>query len=242
MLIKFKNLILADIKTIFLNYRFLISVAVLFLFIFLLPVCFASVSHSAYIKSGVQPDKFYTLGSITLVALIPVLTGIIFGKIMSDRVKPKDIVSGGPTSGDDNSALLIRIVASLVYSFFLILISIWFIKPVPSQGWLRTLYAAMLLSFQAPFVLLFIYASGEKKFFGISLSRYFWIFLILLPIGLMVHHPWNYFAFFSQFYWIAWAWMIRSPGQCLICGLISVFLTTIIMFIMLKYSVRRHSG
>ncbi len=194
-----------------------------------------------YQSYNVQPAKYYMLFSITLIALIPVLIGIVFGKIMSDKVRQKEINVAASFPRDVLYFLLKRIIASYIFSFILIILCIWLLKPVPTQGWLRTLYAAILFSVQSPFVLLFIYTTRDKKIAGISLSAFYWIFLIVLPLGLMVHHPWNYFAFFSQFYWIAWAWMIRLPLQSLICGSISLILTSITLSILLKYLKKRHS-
>jgi hypothetical protein len=238
---KFKNAFLTDIKTISLNYRILIVPAILFLIIIFLPVCIHVPSHSEYMKYGLKPDKYYTLVSITLIALIPVLTGIVFGKIMSEEVQPANIGGSGTMPENRHDALYMRIFASMVLSFILIILSIWHIKPVTMQGWLRTLFAEMLLSIQSPLVLLFIVAARGEKTGRSVLSWLYWIFLMALPAGLLVHHPWNYFAFFSPFYWIAWAWMIRSAVQGLICGSISVILTSITLFILLKYLMKRHS-
>ncbi len=239
---RFKNAFSADIKSISLNYRILIVPSVLFLIIILLPLCIHAPSHSEYMKYGLQPDKYYTLVSITLIALIPVLTGIVFGKIISEEVQPADTGGSDAMPETQHDALYVRVFASVVISFILITLSVWHIEPVPMQGWLRTLFAEMLLSIQSPFVLLFIFAAESKKAVRSVLTWLYWIFLIALPAGLLVHHPWNCFAFFSQFYWIAWAWMIRSPVQGLICGSISVILTSIILIILLKYFTGRHSA
>lgn len=242
MLTKFKSTFIADIKIISLNYRLLIALFILLVIIILFPVCFPAVSHSVYLKTGVQPAKYYTLLSITLVALIPVLTAIAYGKLMSDKKPLTKMKSSNTVSGIVPDSLYVRIFASLAISFALIILSIWIIKPVPSQGWLRTIYAAGLLSVQAPFVLLLIGSSVAKRISGPVLIKFYWIFLIALPLGLLVHHPWNYFAFFSPFYWIAWAWMIKPPVESIVCGSIAVILSSVFLFILLKYYPSRNSG
>jgi hypothetical protein len=57
------------------------------------------------------------------------------------------------------------------------------------------------------------------------------MFLVTVPSGLMLHHPWSYFAFFSPFYWISWAWVVASPAESLIYGAISVLITSAGMLI-----------
>jgi hypothetical protein len=241
MLRKYKSAIIADMKLIFLNYRFLIALFVLIVIIVLLPVCFPAVSHSVYLKTGVQPEKYYTLISITLVTLIPVLLGILWGRLTANKKHQSSINDSIKASGIIPDSTYVRIFTSLLISFILIILGIWLIKPVPSQGWLRTIYAAGLLSVQAPFVLILIAGSEAKSIKGRSLMKFYWIFLIALPLGLLVHHPWNYFAFFSPFYWIAWAWMIKPPFQAILCGSIAVILSSVFLFLLMKYYPRRHS-
>jgi hypothetical protein len=82
MLNKLKKLILADFKNIFLYYRRFIPVIILLLVIFVLPVFFPVYSHSSYLKTGVQPYKYSTLISISLVSLIPMLFGLAYGNTL----------------------------------------------------------------------------------------------------------------------------------------------------------------
>jgi hypothetical protein len=222
-------------RIIFLNYRLLIALLILIVIIVLMPVCFPSVSHSVYMKTGVQPAKYYTLISLTLVALIPVLIGIAYGRLTADETQPSAIKSSIKGSGMITDSTYFRIFISIIISFILIILSILLIKPVPSQGWLRTLYAAMLLSVHAPFVLLLVGITGNKKIASPGLTKLYWIIFLALPLGLLVHHPWNYFAFFSPFYWIAWAWMINPVVESVLCGSIAIILSSSFLFILLRY-------
>ena len=228
---KFKEQIFADLKIISLNYRFLISLGVLFLLIILILVCLPLVTHSDYLKYGLQPTKYYSLVSISLVALIPVFAGIVFGSINPAEMPdtPYDDLDKG--AGNVSSSILFRALTCLVFSFLLIMLSIWLIKPVPTQGWLRTIYAALILSFQAPTAMLMYTKSGSFKDKSNPFLLPYWITIIMLPVGLMLHHPLNYPAFISPFYWSAWAWMIQSPVQSIICGAIALFLTAALCFV-----------
>ena len=79
---KLKNAIIGDMKIISSNYWPFIPVAILLLVIFILPAFFPVLSHSAYLKYGVQPEKYFTLISITLVSLIPMLCGLAYGNAL----------------------------------------------------------------------------------------------------------------------------------------------------------------
>jgi hypothetical protein len=242
MLNKFKSTFLEDLKTISLNYSIIIPLCVIFLISIIIPFCLHVVTHHEYLYHGEQPAKYYTLISITLVTLIPVLTGIAWGRLMAEKTHQVSIKSSIKGAGYNSDSTYVRIFTSLLISFILIILSIWLLKPVPSQGWLRTLYAAGLLSVQAPFVLILVGSMANKLNTGQGLIKCYWILLIALPLGLLVHHPWNYFAFLSPFYWIAWAWMIKPPVQAIICGSIALVLSSVFLFILMRYNAHRHSS
>lgn len=239
---RLKSTFFADIKTIFLNHRLLIAFSILVLIVILMPVCFPVVSHSLFLETGIHPAKFYTLVSFTVLTLIPVVVGIAYGRVISDETLMTVISSSEIAGQKVPDSTYFRIFISLVLSFLLIILSTYLMKPVPSQGWLRTLYGVLLLSVQTPFVLLLIGKTGARKIAGTGISKFYLLFLIALPLGLLVHHPWNCLAFFSPFYWIAWAWMIRLPAEAVICGSIAVILSSVILFVLLKYFLRRHSA
>lgn len=236
---KLKNAIIGDMKIISSNYWPFIPVAILLLVIFILPAFFPVLSHSAYLKYGVQPEKYFTLISITLVSLIPMLCGLAYGNTLLR--KERLVKSAYPETSqiETKSFVYIRIFALLLISFILINLSILIIKPVPAQGWLRTLYAAILLSFQAPAGFLYTGIKDHKSIAGIALSVLYWLLIIALPAGLLLHHPWNRVACFSPYYWVAWAWMLKSPTGSMIYGSIAVILTSIVFVILLRLFLRR---
>jgi hypothetical protein len=236
---KFKSAITGDMKIISSNYRPFIPVTLLLLVIFLLPAFLPVLSHSSYLKTGAQPAKYLTLISITLVSMVPVLCGLAYGKSLSSKGKPVKTADSQKSPADTKSSVFIRIFTLLLISFFLIILSILIIKPVPAQGWLRTLYAAILLSFQAPAAFLYCGIKDLKRMAGISLSVLYWLLIIALPVGLLLHHPWNRAACFSPFYWTAWAWMLKSPTASLIYGSVAFILTSIVIAILLRLFLRR---
>jgi len=227
---KFKDQILTDLKISSLNYRLLITPGILFLLILMIPFFFPVVSHHAYLYQGLQPAKYYTLVAITLSGLLPVVTGVSLGRIIRALSHNGDFIDPVKTASNIGAEKFSGVFLCLITGFLLVIISILFIEPVPSQGWLRTLYAAILLSFQAPAAMILVSKQSLKRGIGISFSILYIISLILLPVGLMLHHPMNYPAFISPFYWSAWAWMIRSPSQGVICGIIAILLTVVFCF------------
>jgi hypothetical protein len=146
------------------------------------------------------------------------------------------------TGAEIRKSLLVRMIISAFFSFILVMITILLAKPVRTEGWLRNLFAAFLLSTQSPFVFLFISAVRGNRNSGSSFSRLYWMFLIAAPLGLMLHHPWNYLAFYSPLYWIAWAWIVQSPLESLIYGSIGMILTSSAIILFFRHLLRKYSG
>ncbi len=236
---KLKSAKTGEMKFISSNYRPFIPVAILLFVILILPVFFPVISHSAYLKNGIQPDKYFTLISITLVSLVPMLCGLAFGNSLSRKERLVKNAGLQKSPGDTMSSVYMRILIVLLISFILIILCILIIKPVPAQGWLRSLYAAILLSLQAPAGFLHTNINDLKRIAGIILSVLYWLFIIALPVGLLLHHPWNRVACFSPYYWVAWAWLLKSPTASAIYGSIAFVLTSIVLIILLRLFFRR---
>ena len=124
----------------------------------------------------------------------------------------------------------------------MVLVSIVTVDPVPSEGWLRTIFISILLSFQTPLVFIFIGGMAGNKVEGFALTKLYGIFLVTVPLGLLLHHPWNYFLFFSPLYWISWSWVTSSPSESLLYGAIAMFLTLGGISLLIRHFLSKHVG
>jgi hypothetical protein len=170
------------------------------------------------------------------------LLGIVYAFMLLDDNNLNIIHIRTITSYGVPEFLLQRMIITLILSFVLSVFTIILVNPVPTQGWLRIVFAALLFSVQSPFVFLFISALAKNRVAGLAYSRFFWIILIALPLGLMFHHPWNYFAFFSPWYWTAWAWIISSSAESMVYGSIAFILTSGAGIILIRHFLKTHSG
>ena len=208
------------------------------LIIIILKLFFPVFSDIVYSKSGFHIKEYYPVIAITLVCLVPYLIGILYINILKD-FQSSDLSTA--TSLQFNF-LIIRMFCISFICFVFVLLTIIASRPVPTEGWLRNIFAACLLSIQAPFVCMLIGALMKKNVMRISVFMLCSIFLITVPFGLLVHHPWNYFAFFSPLYWLAWAWIIRSPVESLEYGIITLILTLVILIILTRNFLRKNTG
>jgi hypothetical protein len=226
----FKESILKDLKNIFSNYRLLIALLILVWLSFLHTLLFPVFSDYFFSKSGLRLEEYYALFTVTCISVVPALIGTLYGKIL--REEESQLPSERPPE-NQRTLLFARIVNAVVLTFIITLVSVIIIKPVHAQGWLRNLSAAMLLSVQAAIVLLYIAISG-KSGYGRFYKLITYFLLLSLPLGLLFHHPWNYPAFLSPFYWIGWEWLIVSPTESLLYGVIALVMTSSALFLLLR--------
>ena len=182
-------------------------------------------------------DRYYTIIAITLITVIPLLYGILISFVhLAESVTSG--VHNEPAAKDVKRHIKQRMVFSISLSFCVILPLIYLTDAVPTEGWLRSIYAAFLLSVMTALIFLFsIFSARSIKLqkIGFFVSA---LFLMTVPTGLLLHHPWNYFIFFSPFYWISWAWIILSPAESLMYGMISLVIAGIGMLILYRYFTR----
>jgi hypothetical protein len=77
---------------------------------------------------------------------------------------------------------------------------------------------------------------------GFALSKIYGIFLITVPLGLVLHHPWNYLAFFSPLYWISWTWVVSIPAESFLYGAIATIITSGGIIIFFRHFLRKHAS
>jgi fluoroquinolone transport system permease protein len=238
MLSEFKSSLKADIKFIVHDRMLLWTLLALVILILLLKLAFPLISGFIFLKTGFRLQSYYTIVAITLVAIIPMLSGIIqaFVFLTEDNFHLPQLITSTP-AGRQNA--LYRMIALTFLSFILLIFSIILTNPVPTEGWLRTIFVSVLMSIQSPVVFLFIISFAGNRAEGLTLSTFYGIFLATVPLGLLLHHPWNYFIFFSPLYWISWAWVTSIPAESLIYGAISIIITIGWIFILFRIFLKR---
>jgi len=232
----------ADIKFIARDQMLLFSILAPFFVILFLKLLFPLISAFIFLKTGFQPDKYYSLIGITMIPVIPMLFGIVYAFILLDENDLHILQVIAVTPAGKKNFLYMRMIVPAFLGFFMALFSIVLTNPVPTEGWLRTIFVAFLLSTQSSFVFLFIVSLAGNKVEGLALSKFYGIFLIAVPLGLLLHHPWNYLAFFSPVYWASCAWVCSAPGESLFYGTISMVITFVCIAIFFRHFLRKHTN
>jgi hypothetical protein len=233
------NLLISDLK-------FIARLPVL-LFTLLSPVIitlflrylFPFLSVMAGNEPAIAYGRFYSVTAITLISAIPFIYGLLFSFL---HIKVSDTAGGerSELAGLSSGELIIKRTAfSAILSFVIVLPAIYLTDPVSTEGWLRGIYATFLISITSPFIFLLATGfSGDRQRWR-ELSLVSVIFLITVPSGLLLHHPWNYFVFFSPFYWVSWAWVIPSVGESMLYGAIALSIIIGSMLICYRHITRK---
>jgi fluoroquinolone transport system permease protein len=238
----FRSLLKTDIKFIARDPMLLLAILAPFLLILFLRLVFPLLSDFIYLKSGFLLARYYTLAAITMVSVIPMFFGIVYAFILLDKNNMHILQVIAVTPAGKKNFLFMRMLVPALLSFIIVLLSIILTNPVPTEGWLRTIFVSFLLSTQSPFIFLFIGSLAGNKVQAIAIAKLYGIFLAAVLFGLLLHHPWNYFAFFSPLYWISWAWITSTPVESLIYGAISMIITIGCILIFFRHFLKKHTN
>jgi len=228
----FRDLLKTDIKLIIHRPVLLSGILVPILLVLILKFIFPFITILISSHGRLQPDNYFTIISLILIFSIPLAVGILMASGFSDRnllsapslIKQKEI----------KVIFLIRVAESFIISFVLVLIPIVIADPVPSEGWLRTIYISVLLAIQSVNILFLItnriYHKAESSIIYLICT----LLIIAIPAGLLLKNPFNCLSFFSPLYWISWAWITKMTIESIISGAISIIIISVPVFLIYR--------
>jgi len=228
----FRDLLKTDIKLIIHKPVLISGILIPFLLVVILKFIFPFISILISSEGRLQPGNYFTIISLTLIFSIPIAVGILMASGFSNR----NLLSA-PTLNNNKEIkviFLIRVVETLIVSFFLVLIPIIISDPVPSEGWLRTVYISVLLAIQSVNIL---FLTTNRIFHKANSSIIYFIcslLIIAIPAGLLLKSPFNCLAFFSPLYWISWAWITKITLESIISGAISIIIISVPVFLIYR--------
>ena len=136
---RFKSSFYIDINAILHNRTFLVRILILFILLISLKFFFPLFYSLIYSKTGFQPGSYFSLTAITLIMIIPLITGMAY----TDTLKNEDalhVINNHEDTGFHKIKYLLRkMIFPAFFSFVLVTIAVILAKPVPAEGWLRTL-------------------------------------------------------------------------------------------------------
>lgn len=235
------NSLTTDFKFIARDPMLLVASVAPVLLVIILRLVFPQAADILLRNTGFDLYLYYPVVAITFITLIPMLIGMVYAFILLDENDTHILQVISVTPAGKRNFILMRMIIPVILSFVFTIIAIAFTDPVPTEGWLRTLVITVLFSTQSTFIFLFIGSLAGDKIEGLALTKLYGIFLVAVPLGLIVHHPWNYLAFFSPSYWIAWSWIVPSPVYSIWYAIIAVLLTSAGMIFFLRHFINKQT-
>jgi hypothetical protein len=175
-------------------------------------------------------NDYYAIIAVSITSLIPVIYGIVFSFIFTDGQKTLRQLIISESDNKIDRTNLMRMLYIFILSFVSLLLLVRIATPVPSEGWLRTLFILMLMSAESVFVYSLIKLSCSQSGCAVILIL-FLLFMAAVPAGLLSHNPWNYLMFISPFYWLSWAWIIPSATESFAYSGIAIILTFVYLMV-----------
>lgn len=232
----------ADLKFVRRDQMLLMAMSAPFIIILLLKLGFPLIAGYVLSQTGFQLYDYYSIIALTMMPVIPMLLGLVYAFILLDENDTHILQVISVTPAGKKYFLYMRMITPAFLTLILFYISVLITDPVSTEGWLRSAYISFLMSLQAPFVFLFIGSLAGNKIEGMAFSKLYGVFLIAVPLGLILHHPWNYLAFFSPLYWISWAWITHSLTESLLYGFISILISTGSIIVLFRHFLKKHSN
>jgi hypothetical protein len=218
-------------------YLFIISLVPL-VFILLMLLGFPFLADIILSTKNFDLYTYYSLTGITLASAIPVISGHFYAFLFEKEKNTHKPYFTDTHLSDQKLALRTRLVSSFLFSLVFLLIFVFSTDPVQGEGWLRNCYVSLLFALQSPVVFLFANCNAGMRIKVFIVTSLYGLFIIAVPFGLITYHPWNYMAFFSPFYWVAWAWVISIPFESIVYGLIATVLALGYFFLICRVSLR----
>lgn len=222
--------------TLFLLTLFSLIVIILMMFVFPL------LADILLRRHGFDLYRFYSLIALTLASLIPAFPTFFFGFLHIGEFNRIGSAEEGLLPINLKLSFRIRVLSVFLVTLILLLIFIFSVDPVTEEGWLRNCFVAFLFALQAPLGYIFSSCIAGKRIKGFIIPFVCFLFVIAVPVGLVIFRPWNYLAFFSPFYWIAWAWVIEIPYESLMYGSISIAITFGYMYLLCRKLFKKQAG
>jgi len=180
------KLLIADIKYIVRFPALLCALLSPVIIAILLLFAFPLISGLTRSEDAFLFDRYYTVTAITLISAIPLIYGLLFSFVHqteSVSSENKNEFAGKAV----NSYFKLRIAFSVFLGFCVILPLIYLTDAVSTEGWLRNIYASLLLAVMTSLIFLFsiCFARNDKgrkmAFFVGFISDDYSIWLISSP-------------------------------------------------------------
>lgn len=176
-------------------------------------------------------DAYLPIIKLFLFPLTPMLFGLIYGFILLDERDSGIISYLEITPLGKSGYLLIRILIPVILSLITGFLYLYITGFTSQLSVLKLILLSIIVSTQAPLMLLFLGAFASNKVEGIAISKGFGIIMLPMLIDYFLKGNWRIFLSISPLWWVERAVFNPTNQWLFICGAaLSHFILIVLLF------------
>jgi len=189
----------------------------------------------------VDINLYFMHTGVAMLALIPMLFGMIYGFMLLDERDDGIITAISVTPLGKSGYLAIRMTIPVILSVIAVLVYCYTLNLAGQLSFIQHIILSLILSLNAPILLLFLGAFADNKVEGIAISKGFGLLLTAMLIDYIVPPPWDWLAGYSPLFWLERAYFSIGLNDFFFYTLIA-FLAHILLFGWLFRKFNRKNG
>jgi fluoroquinolone transport system permease protein len=212
----------------------IMSVAVPAILWLLLEFVFPLTANLAMRQWGIDIQEYFMPVSVFFMVLIPMMLGMVYGFILLDERDGGMIMAISVTPLGKNGYILLRMGLPVAYSFVCIMLFYILLGTSPQLTFGQHALLSLVLSLNAPIMLLFLGAFAGNKVEGLAISKGFGLLLIAVPIGYFAPAPYHWLGAYSPLFWIGKAYFTETLVEFSLYFMAGMVFHLILLFLLYK--------
>ncbi|MFC2124416.1 hypothetical protein ACFLU5_06360 [Bacteroidota bacterium] len=178
---------------------------------------------------SIDINPYFLHTAVALLTLIPMLFGIIYGFILLDERDAGIITAISVTPLGKSGYLKLRMTFPVIFSCLAVMVYCITLNISEQLAFGQLFILALILSLNAPILLLFLGAFASNKVEGIAISKGFGLLLTAILIDYLVPPPYDWLAGYSPLFWIERAYFSTGLNEYIVYTVISL-ITHLLLF------------
>jgi len=184
---------------------------------------------------------YYFQTVVFFLPLIPMMFGMVYGFMLLDERDEGIITAISVTPFGKSGYLKLRMILPVLNSFIVIVlfaVSLQFLEII--TFW-QLIILSLILSLNAPIMLLFLGAFAGNKVEGMAISKGFGLLLTAIIIDFLVPFPFNWISVYSPLVWIEKAFFSADIFMFFIYTIIALTTHGTLYLILFKKFTKKHN-
>jgi hypothetical protein len=217
----------------------ILSMCVPFILWVLMKYIFPIVAGAVMEWWSFDMGPWYRQAGYFFMLLIPMMTGMVYGFILLDERDGGIITAISVTPAGKPGYLRLRLGIPLLLGFILVVLFIWLLDIGGTNGPVRILLFAALVSTQCLMMLLFLGAFADNKVMGMAIAKGFSILLLGPVLDYILPGSLKWMGSYSPMFWTGRAFLAPAAAGFWFYYAISVVIHALLIALLYRRFMRR---